>query len=58
MSISTSDHLIPVFVYGTLKRGHPNYDESLLSAYFQEVANSRMAFPLVVANRFYSPVLR
>ena len=57
MSDSMSDHLIPVFVYGTLKRGYPNYDESLLGAYFREIASSREAFPLVVANRFYSPVL-
>lgn len=53
----TEESLIPVFVYGTLKRGFPNYDESRLGAAYRGNARSQQAFPLVVANRYYSPVL-
>ncbi|MEM7563528.1 MAG: gamma-glutamylcyclotransferase family protein [Pseudomonadota bacterium] len=53
----TKESAIPVFVYGTLKRGFPNYDESRLGASFYGKVRSLEAFPLVVANRYYSPVL-
>ena len=46
-----------VFIYGTLKRGFPNYDESLLGEFFLGECCTRFAYPLVVANQFYSPVL-
>ena len=47
----------PVFVYGTLKRGFPNYDETLLGTCFQEPVCTRERYPLVIANRYYSPVM-
>ena len=46
-----------VFVYGTLKKGFPNYDESLLSHYFVGDCKTIDRYPLVVANKYYSPVL-
>ncbi len=46
-----------VFVYGTLKRGFPNYDESLLGKFYCGVGTSLDSYPLVVANQFFSPTL-
>ncbi len=46
-----------VFVYGTLKRGFPNYDESLLGKSFVGDCKTIERYPLVVANKYYSPVL-
>ena len=53
----TSPDLFYVFVYGTLKRGFPNHDESLLGKFYCGACESREPFPLVVAGPYFSPVL-
>jgi len=46
-----------VFVYGTLKRGFPNHDAGLAGQRFLGRFHTRDAYPLVVAGRWFSPVL-
>jgi gamma-glutamylaminecyclotransferase len=46
-----------VFVYGTLKRGFPNYDESLYGSCYCGIGKSVDTYPLLIAGKFYSPVL-
>lgn len=46
-----------VFVYGTLKRGFANHDATLLAGALLGVARTVVARPLVVAGRWFSPVL-
>jgi len=46
-----------VFIYGTLKRGFPNHDKPLLGRFYRGTCKSLDAYPLVVANKFFSPVL-
>jgi len=48
---------IPVIVYGTLKRGYPNYDEFRLARFFQGEVATLEAYPLCVAGPWYSPVV-
>ena len=45
------------FIYGTLKNGFPNYDEYLLDKFFICKCKTIDPYPLVVANKYYSPVL-
>lgn len=45
-----------VFVYGTLKRGFPNH-QLMPTARFIGRAQTRDRYPLVVAGRWFSPVL-
>ena len=47
----------PVFVYGTLKRGFPNYDAELLDQFYKCPATTLTCYPLLVANQWYSPVV-
>lgn len=47
-------HLI--FVYGTLKRGHPNH-ATLAGADFISSATTIERFPLLIQGRWFSPVL-
>ncbi len=46
-----------VFVYGTLKRGFVNHDPILLSPCFVGEARSVIAYPMMVAGPWYSPVV-
>ncbi len=46
-----------VFVYGTLKRGFVNHDAAWMTPWFAGPARSVIAYPLVVAGPWYSPVL-
>ena len=46
-----------VFVYGTLKRGFPNFDAGMKGQRFIGRARTRDAYPLVVAGNWFSPIL-
>ena len=46
-----------VFIYGTLKRGFPNHDKPLLEKFYCGTCESLDTYPLVIANKFFSPVL-
>ena len=46
-----------VFVYGTLKRGFPNYEVGMVDAQFICRARSVDAFPLVIGGRWFTPYL-
>lgn len=46
-----------LFVYGTLKKGFQNYDATLLENFYISGCNTIDLYPLVVANKYYSPVL-
>ena len=46
-----------VFVYGTLKRGFPNHEVGLAGQRFLGRFHTAEAYPLVVAGRWFSPVL-
>lgn len=47
----------PVFVYGTLKRGYPNYDAHRLENFFIGVATTVESYPLYIAGQWFSPVV-
>ena len=46
-----------VFIYGTLKKGFPNYDRYMHEKYYICKCKTIDPYPLVVANKYYSPVL-
>lgn len=46
-----------VFVYGTLKRGYPNFHLAMSDLSFVGVFQTIDAYPLVVAGRWFSPVM-
>lgn len=46
-----------VFVYGTLKRGFPYFDTAMRAHRFIGRARTRDRYPLVIAGKWYSPVL-
>ena len=46
-----------VFVYGTLKRGFPNFDEWMTTCRFVGEAETLDAFPLVVGGPWLSPMM-
>ncbi|MEO1695369.1 MAG: gamma-glutamylcyclotransferase family protein [Pseudomonadota bacterium] len=47
----------PVFVYGTLKRGYPNYRAYLASATYLGDARTLDPYPLVIGGRYRTPFL-
>lgn len=49
--------MTPIFVYGTLKRGFPNYSEQRLSAFYYGEGITVERYALVIADRYYVPVL-
>lgn len=53
--MSTEGNL--VFVYGTLKRGFPNYFKGMSDFPYVGPATTLLAYPLVIAGPWYSPVL-
>lgn len=57
----SNNKLIRVFVYGTLKRGQPNYkwltDSSNGSATFISSGTTSVRFPLVIGTRYNIPFL-
>ena len=53
----TSENSNFVFIYGTLKRGFPNHDKPLLGEFYCGTCKSLDTYPLVIANKFFSPVL-
>lgn len=46
-----------IFVYGTLKRGFPNYNNTLPGLVYRGTARTRKAYPLVVTAPLNVPVL-
>lgn len=46
-----------VFVYGTLKRGFPNFDTGMRTALYKGRCRTRERFPLVVAGPWHTPCL-
>jgi gamma-glutamylaminecyclotransferase len=49
--------MTPIFVYGTLKRGFPNYSEQRLGAFYDGDGMTVERYALVIADRYYVPVL-
>ncbi|MEO0730199.1 MAG: gamma-glutamylcyclotransferase family protein [Pseudomonadota bacterium] len=46
-----------IFVYGTLKRGYPNYAAYLSRAEFVSEARTVEPYPLVIGGRFRTPYM-
>ena len=46
-----------LFIYGTLKKGHPNHDQFMRYEKFLGKYRTREPYPLVVANNWYAPVM-
>ena len=46
-----------IFVYGTLKRGFPNYNEQRLGAFYCGNCTTVERYALVIADQYYVPVL-
>lgn len=46
-----------VFVFGTLKRGFPNHAEGMVGQVCLGRYRTALAYPLVVAGRWFSPVM-
>ena len=51
------NHMIQLFVFGTLKRGFPNYEVGMSGLRFVGRCRTCEAYPLVVAGKWFSPVL-
>jgi len=56
-SAKGSRTLATVFVYGTLKRGFPNFETHMKDARFLGQARTQDAFPLVIAGRWRTPYM-
>ena len=52
-----SNHMNQLFVFGTLKRGFPNYEVGMSGLRFVGRCRTCEAYPLVVAGEWFSPVL-
>ncbi len=46
-----------IFVYGTLKRGFPNYSEQRLGQFYISDCTTLKLYSLVIADQYYVPVL-
>jgi gamma-glutamylaminecyclotransferase len=46
-----------IFVYGTLKRGFPNYNEQRLGSFYIGDCVTVVPYSLVIADQYYVPVL-
>ena len=46
-----------LFIYGTLKRGFPNFTPFMDNAHYVEDARTMQAFPLVIGGKWFSPCL-
>lgn len=46
-----------IFVYGTLKRGFPNYNEQRLGSFYSGDCVTIAPYSLVIADQYYVPVL-
>jgi gamma-glutamylaminecyclotransferase len=46
-----------IFVYGTLKRGFPNYDAQRLGSFYVSDCATTASYSLVIADQYYIPVL-
>lgn len=46
-----------VFVYGTLKRGFPNYNGWMEQNHFAGLYKTRDPFPLIVGGQWFSPIM-
>ena len=46
-----------VFVYGTLKRGFPNFDAGMRTALYRGRCRTKERFPLVIAGPWHTPCL-
>jgi len=46
-----------IFVYGTLKRGFPNYSEQGLGRFYIDDCITERPYSLVIADQYYVPVL-
>lgn len=46
-----------VFIYGTLKQGFPLHDKGLLGAPFLGVYRTVDAYPMLIAQNFYGPMM-
>lgn len=46
-----------LFIYGTLKRGFPNFTPFMDKALYIKDATTKLSFPLVIGGKYYSPCL-
>ena len=49
--------MIPVFIYGTLKRGFPLHDRGMNGALFKGIYQTVAPYPLYIARSFFGPVM-